>query len=148
MQTRQFIEVIEKVKSGDTARRHIRTVAATLRAVHAQGSVTLIFTGDREQQILNTRYRRRRRTTDVLSFPGTDGKRFVAVGEPQHIGDVVISVPEARREARRKGITLAAETMMLVVHGVLHCLGFDHERPADSKKMLPLQRKILRQLMR
>lgn len=130
-----MISVIAKLRSPVPERDLIRAANETRRVAHARGEVTIVLVGDREMKALNSRYRRRRRTTDVLSF---------AADSQQEVGDVLISIPEARREARRKGIPLRDELRLLVVHGVLHCLGYDHEQPKDARKMLPLQEKILK----
>lgn len=140
------IEFVFKV-SGASWRRTLAWAArATLRAVRRQGRLTIALVGDREMQAMNAKYRRRRRTTDVLSFPGADGRTFPAPPGQAHLGDVMISLPEARRRARQQGIMISDELRLLAVHGVLHCLGYDHERPADANKMLPLQEKILKTL--
>ena len=69
---------------------------------------------------LNRRWRRKNRSTDVLSFPVAEiGARF--------LGDIVISVPYATRQARRRGDSPAREMDRLLVHGYLHLLGYDHE---------------------
>lgn len=112
-----------------------------------------MLAGDALMTRLNWSALRRRGTTDVLSFPqetvllareadcltsGSAGRR-AAIGAlkklrhqrrpvPVLLGDIVISVPQARRQAKEQGITLSAEMRRLIVHGVAHLLGFDHER--------------------
>jgi probable rRNA maturation factor len=70
---------------------------------------------------LNTRFRGKTTTTDVLSFPGE------STAEGNHLGDVAISVPQAQRQSQEIGSSLMTELQRLLLHGVLHCLGFDHE---------------------
>ena len=103
-------------------------------------SLAVRFVSDREMRRLNATFRRRDRTTDVLSFPG----ELAAAGElaetgtaagsgapleawPLHLGDVAVSVPAARRQARELGHGTERELRILLVHGLLHCLGHDHE---------------------
>lgn len=96
--------------------------------------VSVLLIGDGAMRTLNRRYRGRDRTTDVLSFPLREGK-FSAV---QHhlLGDIVISVPAAARQARAAGDTLLEEIDRLLVHGFLHLLGYDHERGgAEARRM-------------
>lgn len=90
-------------------------------------SVALV--SDREMRVLNRRYRRRNRATDVLAFPAD-----VPESWPAHelLGDVVISVDTARAQAAAAGIPLAHEAEKLLVHGLLHLLGYDHERSASA----------------
>lgn len=99
--------------------------------------VTLAFVGDRTMEKLNHRYRGKRRTTDVLSFCYTKDRNLLH-------GDLVIAIPQARRQARTIGHTLEDELQFLFVHGFLHLLGYDHERShREEKMMVRLQERIL-----
>jgi probable rRNA maturation factor len=91
---------------------------------------------------LNRTYRRRNETTDVLSFPA--GPVPAGCGE-RHLGDIVISVETARRQATRARHSLGTELKILALHGYLHLLGHDHE--ADDGAMLRLQRALTRRLV-
>lgn len=92
------------------------------------------FVGDRAMRALNRDYRQRDETTDVLSFPGGPSP------EGSHLGDVVISVPQAKRQAAEKGHPAERELRILLLHGALHCLGHDHE--ADGGEMDRLERRL------
>lgn len=94
------------------------------------------FVDDGEMCSLNRHFRARDRPTDVLSFPGE------ASAEGLHLGDVVISVPTARRQAAAVGSAEVVEIRTLLLHGVLHCLGYDHE--ADKGEMESLERRLRR----
>jgi rRNA maturation RNase YbeY len=91
------------------------------------------FVGDRAMRGLNSRYRGSDRTTDVLSFPGGE------TPEGLHLGDIAISVPAARRQAAEQGHSVARELRCLLLHGVLHCLGHDHETDAGEMRRLELR---------
>ena len=84
-------------------------------------SFAVQFVDDPEIARLNGRFRNKPKPTDVLSFPGE-----VTV-EGHHLGDVVISVPTAQSQAQEAGLDLDVELKRLLLHGLLHCLGFDHE---------------------
>jgi probable rRNA maturation factor len=115
------------------------------RVLDAEVSVLLI--GDGAMRTLNRRYRDKDRTTDVLSFPLREGK-FSSV---QHhlLGDIVISVPAAARQARAAGETLVDEIDRLLVHGFLHLLGYDHERGgAEALRMEARERRLQETLKR
>lgn len=99
-------------------------------------SFTVRFIGDRAMRDINRRYRGADRATDVLSFPGEEGP------EGRHLGDVAISVPTARRQAGERGETVEREVRTLILHGLLHCLGYDHE--ADAGEMARLERRLRR----
>ena len=115
-----------------------RSVAPKTRA----SSVTLCLAGDALVRRLNGTYRGKDKTTDVLAFPGDpqplpDGTR--------HLGDVVISVPQARRQAARDGRALERELRLLLIHGYLHLLGYDHE--VDDGRMKRLESRLARNLL-
>jgi probable rRNA maturation factor len=128
----------------DRQRRH-RVDGGRLREVIAlagetlqvSGEVALVLTGDRLVRRLNARYRGKDRPTDVLSFPGPGG----AFG----LGDVVISVETAERNARALGRPLRRELEILALHGFLHVLGYDHE--ADDGAMNRLETRLRRRLL-
>jgi probable rRNA maturation factor len=98
--------------------------------------MSVVLAGDRLVRRLNREYRGRDRSTDVLAFPGAGGR--------EGLGDVVISVPMAERNARREGHTLLQELDILALHGLLHLLGYDHER--DDGAMNRLELRLRRQL--
>lgn len=104
--------------------------------------VGVIFVSDVEMTKLNTTYRDKRKTTDVLSF----GNDEAWPGAEQPLGDIVISVAQARRQAKAAGKPIRAELAMLLVHGTLHLLGYDHETLKDERVMFPLQNRILKTL--
>ena len=116
-------------------RPFLRRLASFLDA--PAGTLTVLFCDDREIADLNGRWRGKPRATDVLSFPGGG-----ATGAGQvHLGDIVISVETAARQARRARRPLAREIEVLLAHGLLHLLGYDHE--ADDGTMLRLQKHSL-----
>ena len=98
------------------------------------GTIAVAYVTDSQMKKLNTQYRKKDKTTDVLSFS------YLDEGQPETLGDVVISVPQAKRQAEG---SLRAEILELIAHGVLHVLGYDHMKSADAKVMLPLQDKIV-----
>jgi probable rRNA maturation factor len=115
--------------------RRVLTDAA--RALRVGGEVALVLTGDRAVRTLNARYRGKDKPTDVLSFPGPGGE----VG----LGDIVISVDTAARNAKEYGRTLPQELDILALHGFLHVLGYDHE--TDDGTMDRLEKRLRRRLL-
>ena len=95
-------------------------------------SLSVLLCGDSRMRALNRAWRATDLPTDVLSFPS---------GEKQFLGDIVIDVPYAARQARRRGHTLRREVQILLAHGLLHLLGYDHEK--DGGTMFRRQRQIL-----
>jgi len=88
--------------------------------------LSILLTGDEEITELNRAYRKRNRTTDVLAFSQLEGQRGHLHREV--LGDVVISLPTAKRQAKEQKHTLMDELVILLVHGTLHLLGHEHER--------------------
>ena len=102
--------------------------------------LSLLVVGDHLMRRLNGRYRRKAVTTDVLAFP----MREAPGPNPLLLGDVVISLPQAARQARAQNVPLNRELAQLLVHGILHLLGYDHERsPADAHRMQRKERAVL-----
>lgn len=100
------------------------------------GSFAVRFSGDRTLRRMNRDFRGKDRPTDVLSFPGEAGP------DGRHLGDVVISVETARRQAAELGHPVEQELRILCLHGLLHCLGYDHE--TDDGTMDRLERRLRR----
>jgi probable rRNA maturation factor len=97
----------------------------------ARGALAIAIVSDARVRALNRRYRRKDRATDVLSFPAD---------APGVLGDVVIASGVAARQARRAGHSLGTELRVLALHGLLHLLGYDHER--DDGQMARLERRL------
>jgi len=109
---------------------------AARKAVKLKGGFTILLAGDRKLRALNGDFRGKDKPTNVLSFP--------AGGD--YAGDIAIAYGVTRREAKDAGKDFADHASHLVVHGVLHLAGYDHERPKDAKLMEPLEVKILKRL--
>jgi probable rRNA maturation factor len=107
--------------------------------------VSIVFTNDENISILNKDYRDVDGLTDVLSFSQTEGEdAFDFEAEENLLGDVIISVETAQRQADEQSNSLDDEIDMLLVHGLLHLLGYDHAEPADADKMFARQAEILK----
>lgn len=117
-----------------------RTVLLTLdkmaRLDYDIDEVSIALVDDEQMTSLNRKFRKKGKTTDVLTFPADD-----SYGDPERrarpLGDIVISVDQARRQALEEKHSLATELRYLILHGVLHALGYDHE--TDSGEMNALE---------
>lgn len=107
----------------------------------------LTLTGDEDLREYNRRYRGLDETTDVLAFPAQDqplDQRFHPPPGTEHwLGDIIIALPRARRQAREAGHPMNDEVRLLAVHGFLHLLGYDHAEPAEEVAMTALTNRIL-----
>ena len=152
--------------SGRSRRLHVAVVDEVGRSVpprglstwlnrvapaRGRGRLTLALLGDSRVRRLNRRYRGVDRPTDVLSFPSAAERRTGRVPAPgpdglpsshPFLGDVVIATGVARRQARAAGHSYQTELRILALHGLLHLLGYDHER--DNGRMARLERRLRR----
>ncbi|MDR0453274.1 MAG: rRNA maturation RNase YbeY [Deferribacteraceae bacterium] len=118
-----FLSIIDKI--------------AESAAFEPEAELSLTLTDDEIIRSINKQYRKKNKATDVLSFPMYD--KFM-------LGDIVISLESAEKQATGADITTDREVAFLFIHGFLHLLGFDHERSSDDEeKMYDLQEEILRQ---
>ena len=129
---------------GPASRRLLLALRRATR--HPASGVTLLLTSDREIRTLNRRHLGDDRVTDVLSFPAEaeptppSGQAGGEAGAP-YLGDIAVSLPRARRQARRAGWPLRSEMALLLTHGWLHLLGHDHE--TDDGTMHRLEARLL-----
>jgi probable rRNA maturation factor len=120
------------------ARLAERVLAA---AGEPKSELSIELIGDGRMRRLNRTYRKKDRTTDVLAFP----MREASNPQPALLGDVVISVPTAARQAREAGRSLDEELAALLIHGVLHLCGYDHERgEQEARRMARRERAVFR----
>lgn len=105
--------------------------------------LTIVISDDEQLQALNAQYLGIEAPTDVLSFPANET-------DPEsggiYLGDIIISYPRAQAQAQAGGHSLADELQLLVVHGVLHLLGYDHGDETEQARMWSIQSEILRRL--
>jgi probable rRNA maturation factor len=114
-----------------------------LKSTAAQASnVTIAFVSDRRMRELNRQWRGKTGTTDVLSFPA--GEDEFANPDGSNLGDVVISVEQAARQAKEHDLTLNEEIAQLILHGLLHLGGYDHE--TDDGEMNRLELRLRKKL--
>lgn len=145
------IEVVNRQRLARIDADRIASLAdATLDAVGRAGTtLSVAVVRDRTMRDLNRRYRNQDRTTDVLSFAANDrlagADEACFIGEPKFLGDVVVSVDTAHQQANEAGHSFSRELDELVMHGVLHLCGYDHE--TDSGEMNRLELRLRRKLL-
>lgn len=113
-----------------------------LRSAH----LSVLLTDDRRIRILNREWRGKDQATDVLSFPAHDPDFPVPPGMDVELGDIVVALETVLRDAQADGLPLDHHLRHMIVHGVLHLLGFDHETgEADAQRMENLEAQILKE---
>jgi probable rRNA maturation factor len=143
VRTREVVEILTTVRGGPPPARVAAWARCLLFEARAEGArLSVLLCGDRRMRTLNARWRGKDRPTDVLSFPAFEASAASAAARRgKFLGDLVIDVPYAARQARRRGHRLGSEVQILLAHGLLHLLGYDHE--TDGGTMFRLQRRIL-----
>jgi probable rRNA maturation factor len=139
-----LIEIISRQRKVPIDTEYWRDFTAkALRVVPTDvSSVTIVFVSDRLMRELNQHWRNKPGTTDVLSFPAEQAE-FEVAGGPT-LGDVVISVDRAMKQARENGWSVENEISQLILHGLLHLCGYDHE--TDHGEMNRLEIKLRKRL--
>ena len=144
------VDIVRSGRSWAPAARQIRTWARAALGRRACGrELAVRIVGARASRLLNARYRGRDQPTNVLSFPVPDVARAAprASRAAMHpLGDLVICSVVARREARVQRKSVQAHWAHLVVHGALHLIGYDHERPSDARRMERREIAVLKRL--
>jgi len=109
-----------------------RTVSRIFKLLDCvDNELSIVFTDDEHIKILNRQYLGKNKATNVLSFPLLEGKYFNI--NPHMMGDIVISVDTAEKDARKGKLTLQQEIDFLLIHGILHLLGYNHENTSREK---------------
>jgi probable rRNA maturation factor len=133
-----MIEIINRQRKHRIRKKAYKLLLERLSAAEGlqDPDVALVFVGERAIRTLNRKYMKKDEPTDVLSFPlgktGPDGRYA--------LGDIVISVPVAAAEARRKGHGLDREMGLLTIHGFFHLLGHDHSPAMDREENAALRK--------
>src|SRR5574341_658319 len=117
---------------------HAARAALSHEAIH--GDLTVVLSDDAHLHELNHAYLGVDAPTDVLSFPASETDPDLGA---RYLGDILISIPRAGEQARAAGHLLETEVQLLVIHGVLHLLGYDHAESDEKSKMWKVQRETL-----
>ena len=120
-----------------------RAAQTVLAHQSTDGDLTIVLTDDAQLHELNRNYLGIDAPTDVLSFPASETDPETA---RRYLGDILISIPRAGEQARAAGHTLEAEVQLLVAHGTLHLLGYDHAGDEEKARMWKAQAEILERL--
>jgi probable rRNA maturation factor len=111
-----------------------RRIQAMIDCLQLQDrEISFLLTDDKRIHQLNKEYRHIDRPTDVLAFAMQEGEFAELAGAA--LGDVIVSVPTARKQADERSVTVLSEVTMLLAHGLLHLLGWDHDTPAKDRRM-------------
>ena len=133
-----MIEIVDDEYKVDKA-FYLDKLQEVVKELKISGEIVIKLGGKEESQALNAQYRKKDYPTDVLSFPMEE-----ELPDGFYLGDIFICYPIAREQAQEGGITIEQELLTLMLHGIIHLAGFDHE--TDSGEMLKLQEQLLERL--
>ncbi|MGE5853734.1 MAG: rRNA maturation RNase YbeY [Deltaproteobacteria bacterium] len=139
------VEILQRGAGKKLPARKIKKIALTILELVGEknAELSLVLIGNLEMKKLNARYRKKDYATDVLSFP-VEG---IVLKETRLLGDVVVSVEKAAQQARALGHSSEQELVTLLIHGIVHLIGYDHERSArEARAMRRVEKRIYRQL--
>ena len=139
------VEIVQRGAGKKLPSRKIKKIALAILELVAEknAELSLALIGNAEMRRLNARYRKKNYPTDVLSF-AVEG---VVPKETRLLGDVIISVEKAVEQAEDRGHSFEQELVTLLIHGVVHLSGYDHERSAnEARAMARVEKRIYRQL--
>ena len=133
--------VYKTVKTISLSQKTVELVVfSVLTYCKKQGVVSVHFIGDQKMQRLNSMYRGKDNTTDVLSFSTQEGEKFP--GEQDDLGDIFISVPQIHKQAKAYTVTYRSEIIRMMIHGTLHLLGYDHIKKKEAEEMFRIQEEL------
>ena len=143
-----YIEELFQDQVQDKWLRQAAEMTLVLEGIDYPAELSLLVTGDETIHELNRTYRGIDETTDVLSFAlGVEDSLFLPPPDGvTHLGEVIISSPQAGRQAEAQKHSLRREFAMLAIHGILHLLGYDHQQPGEKQTMMTREAEILAKL--
>lgn len=141
------VTVLRRARRPGVRARDIHADAGRVLAAMGEAGAELVVSlvGDAEIHALNRDYRGKDRPTDVLAFAMREGEPTPDGGNV--LGDVVISLDTAARQATERGVAVAAEVRDLLIHGILHLLGYDHEVSANESRRMKAKERWLRRVL-
>jgi rRNA maturation RNase YbeY len=137
---RRGLPAVDRRLLRSRAARLLRELSGDAGAVPSGSELSIVLADDPEISALNARFRRRKGPTDVLSFSLLEGEHADYRGAL--LGDVVIGIEAAARQARARRRSLDDEVARLLIHGTLHLLGYDHERSEQARQMRAEERRL------
>lgn len=139
-----------KIKVKKSFLEEIVKTSLDILRIKVNYNLGLLLVGNRFIKNLNREYRRINLSTDVLSF-GVYDKKITPIDSPDkilYLGDVIISIDEAKKNSQKMGHPLESELAVLLIHGILHIFSFKHEEQRDQEKMKRVSQKILDKLVK
>ncbi|PIY93452.1 MAG: rRNA maturation RNase YbeY [Candidatus Magasanikbacteria bacterium CG_4_10_14_0_8_um_filter_32_14] len=139
--------VFKTVRNNFLSELEIKNIVfAIFKKNKKNGDISVHIVGDKKIRDLNKKYRSKDKVTDVLSFAIGEGDNILETEETD-FGDIFVCLPQILRQAKENNISEREEMIRMLVHGVLHILGFDHMQEDEAKKMFNLQEKFVKKML-
>ena len=136
--------IFQNVKNSKIKTAQLRRVVfSVLEQAGQEADISLHLISDARMKKLNHQYCGKNQTTDVLSFAATTG---IGPHDQSDLGDIFVSIPQVCRQAKNLGITYLEEFYRMLIHGILHLLGYDHVKRKDAEVMFELQEQYLKHI--
>ena len=134
-----MLEIVNRQRQRKLSAKHWREFGESALQAIGKGdeNATIVFVSDAAIKVLNQRFRGKNQSTDVLSFPSAEEP--FEIGHATQLGEVVISVSRAAAQAKENGLSFADEVRQLILHGLLHLCGYDHETDHGEMNRLELR---------
>ncbi|MFA5070739.1 MAG: rRNA maturation RNase YbeY [Patescibacteria group bacterium] len=139
------VNIFFQKRTGLSASFFQKLIRRSLKKIDAKrgGEVSLVFTDERTIRGLNRKYRKKNKSTSILTFVLSERKKFIFPSQPSLLGEIIICPARARIEARREGLGYRKKITFLVIHGFLHLFGFDHKNDRQRKKMERMEGELI-----
>jgi probable rRNA maturation factor len=137
-----YLVKLKKINLNKQLVNNILNLAANILKIKKGFEVSVIIIGDQKIKSLNKKFRKKNQVTDVLSFSAQEGNQILPQ-EVDYLGEIFICYPQVIRQAKKYNNSIKDEFSLLLVHGFLHLLGYDHIKQADYLKMKKLEEKII-----
>ena len=125
-----MLEIVNTTKTKIDTKFLQKAAQAAFAVLNTEKDISLVFVGDAKMKAVNKKYRRKNKTTDVLSF--------------EELNEIFISLPVAKKQSKLLKTSLKAELTRLLTHGIVHLSGYDHEKSAsEAERMFAIETKIL-----
>jgi len=137
-----YLVKLKKINLNEQLVNNILNLAANILKIKKGFEVSVIIIGDQKIKSLNKKFRKKNQVTDVLSFSAQEGNQILPQ-ETDYLGEIFICYPQIIRQAKKYNNSIKDEFSLLLVHGFLHLLGYDHIKQSDYLKMKKLEEKII-----
>ncbi|MFH1366404.1 MAG: rRNA maturation RNase YbeY [Patescibacteria group bacterium] len=123
--------------------RKIINKSAKILGGRKKGEISLILADEKFIRRLNKKYRKKNKSASILTFVFFENNKFINFQDPRLLGEIIICPDKARKEARQEGVAFRDKIILLIIHGLLHIIGYTHQNQKQRKKMEAKEEELL-----